>query len=556
MLANLAQKRIKLLQSHFARAFSGAHALKEFATVDPSNLSKNTKLQNLCEGEWSGTQNWEDLIDPLTGKVMAKVPLTNIDAGECKPFIESLKKCPKSGLHNPLKNPERYLLYGNVCKKAANLLDEPQVSEFFVKLMQRVVPKSYAQCLGELTVTKKFLENYSGDNVRFLGHSFAHPGDHTGQMSQGFRFPFGPVALITPFNFPIEIPVLQMMGALFMGNKPLVKVDSKVSICIEQFIRMLHHCGMPKEDLDLVHCDGKTMEHILKRSNPRVIQFTGSSTVAEHLSKQFAGKVKIEDAGFDWKILGPDVKDVDYVAWQCDQDAYAASGQKCSAQSILFMHTNWHKHDFLDKLKKQAERRSLKDLTIGPVLTWTNQRIEEHINMLLELDGAKVLWGGKRLTDHTIPEQYGSFEPTAVYVPIKHFSSAKKVKLICTEVFGPFQVITDYKISSLKKVLETLESMEHHLTAAVVSNDTDFLNEVVPHTVNGTTYVGRRARTTGAPQNHWFGPSGDPRGAGIGTKEAIHLVWSTHREIIWDKGPIPEDWAGQTEAGFTVPKPT
>ena len=42
--------------------------------------------------------------------------------------------------------------------------------------------------------------------------------------------------------------------------------------------------------------------------------------------------MKLEDAGFDWKILGPDVGDVDYVAWQSDQDAYAYSGQKCSAQ--------------------------------------------------------------------------------------------------------------------------------------------------------------------------------------------------------------------------------
>ena len=49
----------------------------------------------------------------------------------------------------------------------------------------------------------------------------------------------------------------------------------------------------------------------------------------------------LEDAGFDWKILGPDVTEFDYVAWQCDQDAYAATGQKCSAQSILFQHSNW-----------------------------------------------------------------------------------------------------------------------------------------------------------------------------------------------------------------------
>ncbi len=54
-----------------------------------------------------------------------------------------------------------------------------------------------------------------------------------------------------------------------------------------------------------------------------------------------AAQVYLEDAGFDWKILGPDVSDFEYVAWQCDQDAYAATGQKCSAQSILFQHSNW-----------------------------------------------------------------------------------------------------------------------------------------------------------------------------------------------------------------------
>lgn len=54
-------------------------------------------------------------------------------------------------------------------------------------------------------------------------------------------------------------------------------------------------------------------------------------------------QVFLEDAGFDWKVLGPDVSDPDYIAWVCDQDAYACSGQKCSAQSILFQHSNWVK---------------------------------------------------------------------------------------------------------------------------------------------------------------------------------------------------------------------
>lgn len=80
------------------------------------------------------------------------------------------------------------------------------------------------------------------------------------------------------------------------------------------------------------------MKYLIDQSKFRVIQFTGSSRVAQHLAVKTRGKIRIEDAGFDWKILGPDVSDMDYVAWVSDQDAYAATGQKCSAQSVIFAH--------------------------------------------------------------------------------------------------------------------------------------------------------------------------------------------------------------------------
>merc|ERR1719374_203896 len=136
-----------------------------------------------------------------------------------------------------------------------------------------------------------------------------------------------------------------------------------------------------------------------------------------------------------------------------------------------------------------------------------------HISRLLEIPGAYVAFGGKELQNHTTPE-----------------------------IFGPLQVLTSFDDDSLHLVLEACERMSHHLTAAVVSNDVRFQDRVLAHTVNGTTYAGIRARTTGAPQNHWFGPAGDPRGAGIGSPYAIQLVWSCHREIIQDHGEIPAAW--------------
>ena len=111
------------------------------------------------------------------------------------------------------------------------------------------MPKSHAQAAGEVKVTADFLNNFGGDNVRFLARSFGVPGDHYGQFSHGHRWPYGPVAIIAPFNFPLEIPVLQLMGALFMGNKPVLKPAEKCALVMEQFLHLLHDCGMEKNEI-------------------------------------------------------------------------------------------------------------------------------------------------------------------------------------------------------------------------------------------------------------------------------------------------------------------
>ena len=259
-------------------------------------------------------------------------------------------------------------------------------------------------------MTRKFFENWAGDAPRLFLKGFVVAGDHAGQQSIGYRFPFGPCMHIAPFNFPIEINALHTFGGLLAGNKLLTKVDSRVSIVFEQFLRLMHECGLPKTDLDLIHCSGESAEKLI-RMTPEIrnIQFVGSSKVADRLAEITKGKVRLEDAGFDWKILGPDVSNVDYVAWQSDQDAYSCSGQKCSAQSIVFAHDNWMKAGFVEKIKALAERRKLADNTCIPIFTWTNEQIYKHIQDVLKVPGAKLLFGGKHLEGHTIPSCYGAF---------------------------------------------------------------------------------------------------------------------------------------------------
>jgi len=106
--------------------------LKAFATVDPNNLNAaKDKGYNLVNGEWVEPSQYINMIDPLTGKDMIKIPDTQIH--ETDPFIESLKACPKSGLHNPYKNKERYLMLSEVCRKTVECMHDPEVFDFFVK---------------------------------------------------------------------------------------------------------------------------------------------------------------------------------------------------------------------------------------------------------------------------------------------------------------------------------------------------------------------------------------------------------------------------------------
>ena len=509
---------------------------------------QSSNLRNLAGGKWFSTERQKALISPVTGESILSYPDTQLS--DTHPFLESLIACPENGLHNPLgymaplngKIVNRYLMLGEVSFKAAMMLEDPKVERYFAELIQSVMPKSYAQCVGEVRVTKQFLKNFSADNVRRLARMQGMPGDREGQQTQDYRWPYGPVVIIAPFNFPLEIPILQLMSALYMGNRPLIKGATTVSVVLEQFLMLLHYCGLPLEDVDLIHCKGNVMNDFLKGAKDvtRMVQFTGSTHIAEEISRIMDGRVKNEDAGFNWKILGADYKPeyLKYVAWQSDQDAYAASGQKCSAQSLLFAHENWVEAGIFEEIKKLAATRNLKDLTVGPVLTLSTEKMLEHVRKLLAIPGAKLLFGGKELAGHHIPKCYGAIEPTAVFVPLEQIALGQYFDLVTTEVFGPVQVVTSYKDEQLEAVLNICERIKHNLTAAIVSNDPVFVKHVLARTKNGTTYCGIKARTTGAPQNHWFGPCGDPRSAGIGTWEAIIGIWSCQRGINDDFGPI------------------
>ena len=135
----VAKRNYMLLQMQ--QRYASRH-LKHFATIDPGNLSTKDKGMNLVQGEWTGVAKYSELVDPLTGKPMISIPDTSMQ--ELEPFVESLQAVPKSGVHNPFKNKERYIMLGEVCRKTAEVLHEQETFDFFVDCVIRCVPKSKA----------------------------------------------------------------------------------------------------------------------------------------------------------------------------------------------------------------------------------------------------------------------------------------------------------------------------------------------------------------------------------------------------------------------------
>jgi hypothetical protein len=106
-----------------------------WATVDPWAMSAATPAvgKNLVGGVWSSAAKQSTVIDPLNGEGFVKVPDTSI--AEIGPYVERMAGCPRSGLHNPLKNPERYTMLGEVMAIAREIASKAPLAVYGTKRM-------------------------------------------------------------------------------------------------------------------------------------------------------------------------------------------------------------------------------------------------------------------------------------------------------------------------------------------------------------------------------------------------------------------------------------
>lgn len=99
--------------------------------------------------------------------------------------------------------------------------------------------------------------------------------------------------------------------------------------------------------------------------------------------------------------------------------------------------------------------------------------MREHTARLLAIPGARLLFGGKELAQHSIPKQYGAFEPTAVFVPLRELLSDAHFDVCTTEIFGPYQVVTQYGDNGVDDVISCVFSSVDVETSKSAQNNND-----------------------------------------------------------------------------------
>ena len=109
--------------SRIRNALRTMSSLSDWSTLgDPTKLGENGTpyaVQNLVDGKWADSSQRMDIIHPFNKDANPIFSIPDTQSSEIQPFLESLRKVPKSGIHNPIKNPHRYVEYGEISRKVS-----------------------------------------------------------------------------------------------------------------------------------------------------------------------------------------------------------------------------------------------------------------------------------------------------------------------------------------------------------------------------------------------------------------------------------------------------
>jgi RHH-type proline utilization regulon transcriptional repressor/proline dehydrogenase/delta 1-pyrroline-5-carboxylate dehydrogenase len=324
--------------------------------------------------------------------------------------------------------------------------------------------------------------------------------------------PRGIVAVISPWNFPLAIPLGMVSAGLATGNAVLLKPAEQSPGCASMIVQALREGGVPPAALALLPGEGEVGAALVRDPRVHTIAFTGSNQVGLEIVREAAQvregqghmkRVVAEMGGKNCVLVDSDA-DLDEVVPALVTSAYLYAGQKCSAAARVLVHEAIH-DALLDRLAGAVEvlhvgQASDLGIDVPPVIERAAQERVARYAQEAERTGriaarAREVPGG------------GWFATPAVAADLPADSP-----VLTEEIFGPLLAVE--RVRDIEEACDRVDASPFALTGGLFARNPDTVDYVVDRTPVGNLYVNRSI--TGAMVGRQ--PFGGNKLSGTGTK--------------------------------------
>ncbi|MRK03245.1 CoA-acylating methylmalonate-semialdehyde dehydrogenase [Aeromicrobium sp. S22] len=297
-------------------------------------------------------------------------------------------------------------------------------------------------------------------------------GEYSDSVSGGvdshtFRQPIGVVAGITPFNFPIMVPLWMHPVAIATGNTFILKPSERVPGASDLVARLYTEAGLPDGVFNVVHGDKVAVDAILEHPDIAGVSFVGSTPIARYVhenASRTGKRVQALGGAKNHAVVMPDA-DLDFAADHIVAAGYGSAGQRCMAISAVVA-----VGPVADALVEKIRERSVDlkvsvgtdpDAEMGPVVTAASRdRVVDYIGQG-EADGATVVVDGRDLVVEEFEE--GFFVGPSLLDGV-----TTDMSVYTDEIFGP--VLTVLRVPTLEAALELINSNPYGNGTAVFTS--------------------------------------------------------------------------------------
>ncbi|MFE1243425.1 CoA-acylating methylmalonate-semialdehyde dehydrogenase [Fictibacillus sp. NPDC058756] len=312
--------------------------------------SSTKLLKNYINGQWVESNSSENLEvpNPATGEVLARVPIsTNEDLNKA---VKAADTAFQKWKHVPVPKRARIMF------KFHYLLT--QYHEALAKLVVHENGKAFNEAYGEIQRGIECVEFASGAPTHLMGETLSNIAEDID--SEMFRYPLGVVGGITPFNFPMMVPLWMFPLAIVCGNTFILKPSERTPILANRLAELLTEAGLPEGVFNVVHGAHDVVNGLLEHEDIKAISFVGSQPVAKYVYEKAAlnGKrVQALSGAKNHHIVMPDA-DIEKTVQNVISSTFGSAGQRCMACSAVVVVGN--NDQFVEELRKKAD-----GLTIG-----------------------------------------------------------------------------------------------------------------------------------------------------------------------------------------------